>query len=206
MLLELSVVEQRYDAVMEVLRDGLQVSEVARRYGVSRQSLHAWVRRYEQGGLKGLAEPDRLRALQGGMGPRPSRAAVYRALVRNRLIEPDRRRQRKRLFRRFERKRPMELWQLDVTGGARLEDRRELKVVTGVDDHSRFCVLAVVVERATAQAVCRALSEALRRHGSPRRSLPTTGSASPGGSAGSAAKSCSSGSCERTGSPTASPG
>src|SRR6266542_3028540 len=72
---------------------------------------------------------------------------------------PDRRRRRKRLFRRFERKRPMELWQLDVTGGARLEDRRELKVVTGVDDHSRFCVLAVVVERATAQAVCRALSE-----------------------------------------------
>ena len=56
MLLELSLVEQRYDAVMEVLRDGLQVSEVARRYGVSRQSLHVWLRRYEEGGLKGLAD------------------------------------------------------------------------------------------------------------------------------------------------------
>jgi transposase-like protein len=55
-LQELSVVEQRYDAVMEVLRDGLSVSEVARRYGVSRQSLHAWVRRYEADGLKGLSD------------------------------------------------------------------------------------------------------------------------------------------------------
>ena len=33
MLLELSVVEQRYDAVMEVLRDGLSKTEVADRYG-----------------------------------------------------------------------------------------------------------------------------------------------------------------------------
>jgi Transposase len=52
-LLELSVVEQRDDAVMKVLRDGLQVSEVAGRSGVSRQSLHTWLRRYEEGGLGG---------------------------------------------------------------------------------------------------------------------------------------------------------
>jgi len=39
LLLEVSVVEQRYDAGMEVLGDRLQVTEVARRYNVSR--LHA---------------------------------------------------------------------------------------------------------------------------------------------------------------------
>jgi transposase InsO family protein len=110
-----------------------------------------------------------------GWDPCPSRASVYRALLRNRLIEADRRRRRKRVFRRFERKRPMELWQLDVTGGALLEDGRELKVVTGVDDHSRFCVLAQVVERATARAVCRAFSEALRRHGIPDEVLTDNG-------------------------------
>ena len=37
MLLELTVAEQRFNAVMEVLRDGLTVTEVADRYGVSRQ-------------------------------------------------------------------------------------------------------------------------------------------------------------------------
>jgi transposase-like protein len=38
-LLEPTVVEQRFNAVMEVLRDGLTVIEVAERCGVSRQGL-----------------------------------------------------------------------------------------------------------------------------------------------------------------------
>ena len=208
MLLELSVVEQRYDAVMEVLRDGLGVSEVAGRYGVSRQSLHTWLRRYREGGLPGLADRSHrpkscphqispeaearileLRRLHPQWGPRriahelstegwdppPSRASVYRALRRNHLIETNRRRQRKRAFRRFQRARPMELWQLDVTGGVLLHDGSELKVVTGVDDHSRFCVLHQVVERATSRAVCRAFSGALRRYGIPDEVLSDNG-------------------------------
>ena len=56
MLRELSVVEQRYLAVMEVIRDGGQVIEVAERHGVSRQSVHAWIRRYQEGGLEALAD------------------------------------------------------------------------------------------------------------------------------------------------------
>ena len=53
-LVEVSVVEQRYRAVLEVA--GVPVTEVAARAGVSRQSVHAWVRRYEQGGLGALAD------------------------------------------------------------------------------------------------------------------------------------------------------
>ncbi len=55
MLVELSVVEQRYHAVMEVAA-GVPVTQVAARYGVSRQSVHSWVRRYEQSGLPSLAD------------------------------------------------------------------------------------------------------------------------------------------------------
>lgn len=44
MLWEPSVTEQRYRAVLEV-RAGAPVTEVAERYGVSRQSVHAWLRR-----------------------------------------------------------------------------------------------------------------------------------------------------------------
>jgi transposase-like protein len=55
-LLELTVAEQRFNAVMEVLRDGLRVVEVAERYGVSRQTVHGWLRRYGTGGLDALAD------------------------------------------------------------------------------------------------------------------------------------------------------
>ena len=54
-LVVLSVVEQRYRAVMAVL-DGAGVSEVAAGVGVSRQSVHAWLGRYRAAGLTGLAD------------------------------------------------------------------------------------------------------------------------------------------------------
>ena len=41
MLWELSVTEQRYRAVLEVMA-GVPVTEVAGRYGVSRQGVHGW--------------------------------------------------------------------------------------------------------------------------------------------------------------------
>ena len=56
MLWEYRVVEQRYDAVMEVVRDGRTVTEVAERWGISRQSLYAWMNRYAAGGLEGLTD------------------------------------------------------------------------------------------------------------------------------------------------------
>jgi DNA invertase Pin-like site-specific DNA recombinase len=46
-LVELGVVEQRYEAVKEVLADGLSVTEVAVRYGVARQTVHRWIARYQ---------------------------------------------------------------------------------------------------------------------------------------------------------------
>lgn len=51
MLVELGVVEQRYDAVKEVLEGQGTVTEVAERYGVTRQSLHNWLRRYRERGM-----------------------------------------------------------------------------------------------------------------------------------------------------------
>ena len=56
MLVELGVVEQRYRAVLEVLEDGASVTDVARRYGVARQTVHEWLARYAGGGLAGLAD------------------------------------------------------------------------------------------------------------------------------------------------------
>jgi transposase InsO family protein len=65
----------------------------------------------------------------------------------------------------------MELWQMEVMGGVALEDGTEGKVITGIDDHSRFCVIAKLVPRATARPVCEALLEGLSRHGIPEQIL-----------------------------------
>jgi transposase InsO family protein len=69
----------------------------------------------------------------------------------------------------------MELWQMDVMGRVRLTDGTELSVVTGIDDHSRFCVSAMVVRKATAKPVCAALAQAMRRHGIPDAGLTDNG-------------------------------
>jgi transposase-like protein len=50
------VAEQRYQAVLAVIGDGLSVSQVAEKVGVSRQTLHSWLARYEARGLEGLVD------------------------------------------------------------------------------------------------------------------------------------------------------
>jgi transposase InsO family protein len=207
-LVELGLVEQRYRAVLEVLDDGATVVEVARRYGVARQTVHGWLRRYAAAGLGGLADHSSrpascphqiapqvearivaLRRAHPGWGPRsiltqlgreqvvplPGRSSVYRALVRHGLIQPQQRRRRRQDYKRWERSRAMELWQLDIIGRIRLADGTQLSAVTGIDDHSRFCVLARLLERATARPVCDALRAALARHGVPQAILTDNG-------------------------------
>jgi len=55
-LKELTKMEQRYQAVLAVQADGLEVCVVAEKFGVSRQTIYAWLHRYEQGGLEALAD------------------------------------------------------------------------------------------------------------------------------------------------------
>ena len=149
MLAVVSVVEQRYLAVREVL-EGAKVVDVAVRYGVDRRTVHRWLVRYGNEGMAGLVDrslkPDRcphqisaevealivsMRRAHPGWGPRtilnrlrrrldvpPSRSAIYRCLVRHGLIDPKPRRRQRGEYKRWERSRPMELWQMDVMGGS----------------------------------------------------------------------------------------
>jgi transposase InsO family protein len=206
-LVEISVMEQRYEAVRAV-QDGWKVTEVAERLGVSRQTVHRWIVRYEQGGLPALADrshrpeacshqiaaeleaiicevrrqhpgwgPRRIRhhLARNGIEPVPGRSSIYRCLKRHNLIELRRRRKRRDEFRRWERDRPMQLWQMDVMGGVGLDDGRELSVVTGIDDHSRFCVAAGLLTKATSRAICAVLVASLGRYGIPDEILTDNG-------------------------------
>jgi transposase InsO family protein len=213
-LVALSVVEQRYRAVMAVL-DGARVTEVAVEVGVSRQSVHSWVARYRSGGLAGLADRSQrprsspnqasaevearvceLRRAHPKWGaqrivhelmrspappePVPSRATVHRILVRHGLVVERSRRKKRSEYVRWQRPAAMQLWQLDIVYGPWLVDTRtgevrEARIVTGVDDHSRYCVIARVVERATGRATCLAFAEALARYGAPEEVLTDNG-------------------------------
>ncbi|MFB9739164.1 IS481 family transposase [Streptomyces sp. NPDC057385] len=212
-LVELSVVEQRYRAVLAVLA-GSTVTEVAAQVGVSRQTVSGWKSRYEASGLAGLADRSRrpsscphqasaeveaavceLRRKHPRWGPRriahvlersgaitpvPSRMTVYRILVRHGLVEPGVRRRKRSDYKRWQRDRAMQLWQMDIVGGVMLVnpvtgELSEAKVVTGVDDHSRYCVIASVVERATGRAVCSAFVRALQAFGVPEEVLTDNG-------------------------------
>jgi len=78
-------------------------------------------------------------------------------------------------FKRWERGSANELWQLDVVGGVATVDGATFKAVTGVDDHSRFCVIATLMPRENARVVCAALVAAMRRHGIPGQVLTDNG-------------------------------
>ena len=205
---EISVSEQRYLAVLAVVADGMTVKDAAAKQGVSRQTMHAWLAKYENGGLEGLADGSRrprscphqmpavveaataeMRRAHRGWGPRrivyelsrkgvspvPSESAVYRCLKRAGLIEPDGRRRRKDTWKRWERGHPMELWQMDTVGGFLLADGTTCKALTGVDDHSRFCVSATLMTRERTRAVCDGLAAAMRTHGVPQQILTDNG-------------------------------
>ena len=112
-----------------------------------------------------------------GLAPVPGRTSIYRCLVRHGLITPQARRRTRADYKRWERSRAMELWQMDALGGVRLGDASEAKIITGIDDHSRFCVSALVVARATARPTCDALALALRKHGALTEILTDNGKA-----------------------------
>jgi transposase InsO family protein len=110
----------------------------------------------------------------------PSTSTLNRILVRQGLVVQRKRKRPRESFTRWQRPGPMQLWQLDIVGGVMLVDPvtgavREAKVVTGVDDHSRFCVIAAVVERATGRAVCLAFAAALAKFGVPEEVLTDNG-------------------------------
>ena len=106
---------------------------------------------------------------RAGVDPVPSRSTVYRVLVRHHLVEARPRKRRREDFVRWERPGPMQLWQMDVMGSVRLVDGSEAKLISGIDDHSRFAVIAVVVARATGRAVCAAFTAAMESTGCPSR-------------------------------------
>ena len=82
-LVDMTVVEQRYRAVLAV-QAGRPVTEVAAKVGVSRQTLHVWLARYRDGGLGGLVD----RSHRPASCPHQADAAVETAVCELRRHHP----------------------------------------------------------------------------------------------------------------------
>jgi transposase InsO family protein len=192
--------EQRYDAVTMVMKDGFSITDIAAKFNVTRQTVYRWLAKYEEGGSEALADESHrplhvphqmdgaievlvldLRGRHHLWGPKrihyelkkagvespPSHMAIYRALVRSGLVVKGERKKVLKTYKRWERGRPMELWQMDVVGSIFTTDGIEAKILTGIDDHSRFMICHGVMARATARPVCEHFVAALTRWGVP---------------------------------------
>jgi len=206
-LKDISKMEQRYEAVTMVMRDGFSITDIAAKFNVSRQTVYRWLARYEEGGLEALADeshrphhvphqidgeievtvldmrkrhhlwgPKRIQfeLKKAGFDP-PSHMAIYRALLRSGLVVKGERKKVLKTYKRWERGRPMELWQMDVVGSIFTTNGTEAKILTGIDDHSRFLVCHGVMARATARPVCEHLLAAMERWGVPEEILTDNG-------------------------------
>ena len=210
MLVELGLVEQRYQAVLEVLNDGATVTDVARRYGVAapdgarvvaplrgrgagrvgRSQLAGRCRARIRWPPELEARIVEMRRAHPGWGPRtilfwldrdgvsplPGRTSVERCLIRHGLVDPAG--PEAASGRTTSGGSGPGRWSCGrwtSSAGSASSTGSEAKIVSGIDDHSRFVVSARVVARATARPVCDALALAMRRHGVPEQILTDNG-------------------------------
>lgn len=78
-------------------------------------------------------------------------------------------------IRRFERARPSELWQTDITSFVLTRHSTRVYLVVFLDDHSRYVVAWGLTTRASAAWVCEVVMEGVARFGKPKEILSDQG-------------------------------
>jgi len=163
----MDVRQQRVEFVIAAIREEKPFGELCKEFGVSRPTGYLWLRRYRTSGLEGIAEktrrphvspkktspdveqqvielrqqyPDwgarKLGALLEQAGTRLPASTIHRILRRNRMVQD--RYQASREWRRFERSRPNELWQMDFKGPRGWN--QDVGPLSILDDHSRYLI------------------------------------------------------------------
>ena len=199
---ETSVVESRMEAVIRQ-REGERVSALSREYGVSRQTIYKWLKRYDEEGACGLFDRSRrprrsvnrisleterriielrleygwggrnLSDLLAQEGVKVSAATVDRVIARNGLIREAERQQA--ATRRFQREAPNQLWQMDFKGEYRLPGGT-CWPLSILDDHSRYSIGLFGLHSTTSQQVSRCLLSCFEEYGLPEAILMDHGS------------------------------
>ncbi len=89
--------------------------------------------------------------------------------------KPQKKRRKKPVVRRFERSKPRELWQSDITSFLLPRTGRRLYLTVFLDDHSRYIVGWQLATHQRVELVIEALLEGIARFGKPREVLTDQG-------------------------------
>lgn len=190
-------------------REGANMSELCRRFGVSRPTGYKWLKRWREGGVEALfarsrrpgSSPGRTSApmeekivavrtdnpVWGGRKIRrrlqdlgvkgvPSASTVTEVLRRHGKLGPESRKSSEGSgWKRFERKRPNELWQMDFKGHFELGSGGRCHPLGVLDDHSRFNLVLEACANERGATVRGHLEVAFKRYGLPDKILCDNG-------------------------------
>ena len=130
-------------------------------------------RRFPHFGLKRIRD-----YLKRFSGLKASMPAIRQTLVEERIETPRpvRKAKRKRPApRRFERSRPRELWQSDITSFWLSRQQRRVYLTVFLDDFSRYVVSWALHTHQRSEMVCEALLDGIARYGRPKEVLTDQG-------------------------------
>ena len=192
---EVSIMDQRREFVMFASREGVNFSELCRRFGISRTTGYKWLRRAAAGeesfanrSRRPVHSPARtspemeervvaVRAMHPAWGARKIRSWLLREGVSVPAASTVHAILRRHglihpgapgaPLGRFEHEAPNRQWQMDFKGRTRLGDGSWVHPLCVLDDHSRFCILLEACARENHDTVQPLLERALRRHGLP---------------------------------------
>jgi transposase InsO family protein len=193
---EVSIMHRRKEFVSLALSEGSNVSELCRRFGISRQTGYKWLRRAAVAG-----EDFRDRSRRPKRSPERTAADVEMAILsvrdghpawgarkiahclgRDGIAAPAastvhavlRRHGRvvagpglHKAAERFEKPRPNQLWQMDFKGQVKLSSGSWVHPLTVIDDHSRYALCLRACPNERTETVRAALSAAFRTYGLP---------------------------------------
>jgi len=172
--------DMRLEVVQRNLLNRVPVPQLSEEHGVSIRTIRHWIRRYRDEGAEGLRDRSRaphnprklskededliLKAIRisylllDGCGKKLNYRTIHRVLKKHDLMV--RVKPKKEPCKRFERKHPDSLWQMDIHE-FRIRGVGRVKIFGIIDDHSRWVPAVRIYKRKTAANAVDTLKSAL---------------------------------------------
>lgn len=138
-----------------------------------REAITDWKRRFPHYGLRRIRD-----ALRRFSGLQASVPQIRQTLQDEQLATPSapkKTRRKRPAPRRFERSRPRELWQSDITSLWLSRQQRRVYLTVFLDDFSRYVVSWALHTHQRGEIVCEALLDGIARYGRPKEVLTDQG-------------------------------